>query len=208
MHYSANPDSLNTTHENTRIKLGEQIFGSQREIDSIQKFGKPDEKMSSLEYWFASRCIAVSEHNSITEIKEKFKESMIHNFPKVLFIYMPLFAFVLWLFNNKKRWFYFDHGIFTLHYFSFLLLGCLIFRLFAAIKDLLAENIIINMIYVLLDLAICGYMFYYFFPAHHRFYGGTRTATILKGLCMLVLNSFFAGIIMLLFMIYTFINIK
>jgi hypothetical protein len=30
---------------------------------------------------------------------------------------MPIFF--LWLFHNKKRWYYFDHGIFTLHYFSF-----------------------------------------------------------------------------------------
>jgi hypothetical protein len=30
---------------------------------------------------------------------------------------MPIFAFS-WLFHNKKRY-YFDHGIFTLHYFSF-----------------------------------------------------------------------------------------
>jgi hypothetical protein len=35
------------------------------------------------------------------------------------------FAFSL-DFHNKKKWWYFDHGIFTLHYFSFLLLGILL----------------------------------------------------------------------------------
>jgi hypothetical protein len=24
---------------------------------------------------------------------------------------MPIFFFSLWLFHNKKRWYYFDHGI-------------------------------------------------------------------------------------------------
>jgi hypothetical protein len=34
---------------------------------------------------------------------------------------MPIFASLLWLFITK-RWYYFDHGIFTLHYFSLFLL--------------------------------------------------------------------------------------
>lgn len=53
--------------------------------------------------------------------KEKIFLSMIeksyHNLPKALFIYLPLFAFFLWIFHSKKKWWYFDHGIFTLHYF-------------------------------------------------------------------------------------------
>ena len=58
--------------------------------------------------------------------KEKLLERTEHDFPKAVFLYMPVFAFWLWLFHNKKKWYYFDHGIFTLHFFSFLLLS--IFR--------------------------------------------------------------------------------
>ena len=37
---------------------------------------------------------------------------------------MPFFALTLWLTHNKKKWWYFDHGIFTFHYFaSFLLIS-------------------------------------------------------------------------------------
>ena len=74
-----------------------------------------------------------------TEIIEKFISSFTHNLPKVLFVFMPIFAFFLWLFHNKKRWYYFDHGIFTLHYFSFLLLIFLdhfLFLMFLEVKYL------------------------------------------------------------------------
>ena len=60
------------------------------------------------------------------EIGEKAVESFIHTLPKVLFIYMPIFALLLWLFHDKKKWYYFDSGVFTLHYFSFLLLLALL----------------------------------------------------------------------------------
>jgi hypothetical protein len=42
------------------------------------------------------------------EIYVKFVESFFHNLPKILFIIMPFFAFLLWLFHSKKRWSYFD----------------------------------------------------------------------------------------------------
>lgn len=56
------------------------------------------------------------------DIYTKLLQTSFHNLPKALFIYLPIFAFFLWIFHNKKKWWYFDHGIFTLHYFSFLLL--------------------------------------------------------------------------------------
>ncbi|WP_313029343.1 hypothetical protein [Soonwooa sp.] len=60
------------------------------------------------------------------EIYTKILQTSFHNLPKALFIYLPIFAFFLWIFHNKKKWWYFDHDIFTLHYFSFLLRTILI----------------------------------------------------------------------------------
>ena len=97
-------------------------FKTMKEIDSIQKYGKESEKLSDFSYWIYEKAVHVSEHNTKKQIIEKFIESFIHNIPKILFIIMPFFAFFLWIFHNKKKWYYFDHGIFTLHYFSFLLL--------------------------------------------------------------------------------------
>lgn len=56
-----------------------------------------------------------------------------HSLPKALFLYLPLFALTLWLFHSKKKFWYFDHGVFTLHYFSFLLVEIAIVLLLSLI---------------------------------------------------------------------------
>jgi hypothetical protein len=74
-----------------------------KEIDSIQKYGKEDEKLSEFDYWAYEKIIHVTEHNTIKEIIIKFIDSFTHNIPKILFIIMPIFAFFLWLFHDKKK---------------------------------------------------------------------------------------------------------
>ncbi len=182
-------------------------YNSVEEIDSLYKYGKGEDEMSEFEYKIARKAQWVNENNTGEEIAHKFKESFMHNFPKVLFIYMPIFALFLWLFHNKKRWYYFDHGIFTLHYFSFLLLIVLMLflinRLFSYVLGDNADGMM-SVIYLVGFL----WMFYYFFPAHHRFYEESRTKSFFKSALLFFINSIFIIIILLLFMIYTFINIE
>ncbi len=183
-------------------------YKSVEEIDSLYKYGKGEDEMSEIEYTLARKAQLVNENNTGDEIGHKFKESFIHNFPKVLFIYMPIFAVFLWLFHNKKRWYYFDHGIFTLHYFSFLLLIALLLfilnRLFSSVLGADNAKMIVQILYS------CGFlwMFYYFFPAHHRFYGESRTVSFFKSIFLFFINSIFILAFLILFMIYTFINLE
>lgn len=193
--------------EKKAITFFNSEYKSLKALDSIQKYGKPSEKLSSFKYWFVHKILLVEEKYSKEEIKEKFIESFIHNLPKALFIYMPLFAFILWLFQDKKTWYYFDHGIFTLHYFSFLLLGILLISIESHIVSLLDNFLVFRVIdYIFTTVAII-YMLYYFFPAHHRFYGDSRGVTIVKGTVIFFINIFFIFVILTLFAIYTFINI-
>jgi hypothetical protein len=76
---------------------------------------------------------------------------------------MPLFAFFLWLFHSKKRWYYFDHGIFTLHYFSFLLLIILLLFLIDLLLDWDGNYWILDKLNLLIHFVGFGWMFYYFF---------------------------------------------
>jgi hypothetical protein len=124
-----------------------------------------------------------------------------------LFIYMPLFAFFLWIFHGKKRWYYFDHGIFTLHYFSFLLLVVLLVFLFTKFLSLFGNSPIADIVKKVVDFIAFLWMFYYFFPAHHRFYGETRIISFLKSISLFVINILLIIIILLLFAMFTFINI-
>jgi len=182
-------------------------YRSVEELDSIQKYGKPEEKLGDFGYWFHKKILLAKKGKTKDEVFDKLSEAFIHNIPKALFIYMPLFAFVLWLFQSKKRWYYFDHGIFTLHYFSFLLLVSLILELFNFFMGLLGHHWLIDSIISLFDTVIILYMLYYFFPAHHRFYEQSRLKTIIKGILIFFINMFILSFILVGLFFFSFINI-
>lgn len=183
------------------------IYKDLKEADSMQEYATEEEKIPNFLHGTLKKSLHVLENNSPNELKEKFKESFIHNFPKVLFIYMPIFAFFLWLFHSKKKWYYFDHGIFTLHYFSFLLITYLILTLIDLILYAFGENMISNVLSGIIGFIGFVWAFYYFFPAHHRFYGCSRRKSVLKGVLLFFINGFFMSVLLTVFAIYTFINI-
>ena len=121
------------------------------------------------------------------EILKKFVETSFHNLPKALFIYLPIFAFFLWLFHNKKRWWYFDHGIFTLHYFSYLLITFLtILLLFKLTK--LSDISIINWLLYLSMFCLLIYSIIYFYIAHNKVYNTQKRMSFLIGSIILFVN--------------------
>jgi len=179
-------------------------YNSIAQMDSIKK-SNPN-KISDIEYWFSKRAIALKKKYSDQELVQKLVESTSQNFPKTLFVYMPLFAFLLWLFHNKKRWFYFDHGIFTLHYFSFLLLTSLLLKLINCFFGFFESEIII-ILKNIINIIISGWMIYYFFPAHYRFYQETRLGSLLKSLFLLFINIILAAIVLAFLVFYSLANI-
>ncbi|MFB9076530.1 DUF3667 domain-containing protein [Flavobacterium procerum] len=180
---------------------------SMKEIDSIQKYGKESEKLNAFSYWVYEKAVHVTETNTKKEIIEKFVESFFHNIPKILFIVMPFFAFFLWLFHNKKRWYYFDHGIFTLHYFSFLLLMFLIMFIIDRIIGSFGEDSPLSLISNITTFVGTVWMCYYFYPAHHRFYGESRTVSFVKSVLLFFLNSIFILFLLTAYVLYIFINL-
>jgi hypothetical protein len=207
-------DSIQDNIEKNKIEKNKKYnslfnfgYDSTKELDSMQKYGPADEHLNEMEYWIVKKTLEVKKKNTNEELLEKFKESFVHNFSKTLFIYMPLFAFFLWIFHGKKRWYYFDHGIFTLHYFSFLLLIILIVFLFSKFLSLFGTSSTADTVKGVFDAIALLWMVYYFFPAHHRFYGETRIISFLKSISLFVINIFLIVFILLLFALYTFINI-
>jgi len=209
-------ESLNDKDINSKLEMPEKVqlqtfnekthfeLKSMKEIDSIQKYGKEKEKYSDFKYWIYKKIVNVTEHNTKKEIVEKFLESFVHNIPKILFIIMPFFAFFLWLFHDKKKWYYFDHGIFTLHYFSFLLL---IFLILFIIQETIGAIKPISFIADILNFVGIAWMCYYFYPAHHRFYGESRIVSFTKSVLLFFINFFFIVFLLTFYVFYTFINL-
>ncbi len=180
-------------------------YTSIAEMDSIRKVN-PGE-VNDFEYWLNKKTIPITDKYDSDEIIAKFSEQAERNFPKTLFIYMPLFAFLLWLLHNKKRWYYFDHGIFTLHYFSFLLLVTLLLFLTSTAFDYCGDYTVVRILKTIINLVGYLWMFYYIFPAHHRFYGETRWVSFFKTCLIYFVNTILFSILIILFFLYTFINI-
>ena len=178
-----------------------------KEIDSIQKYGKESEKLNATSYWFYEKVVHVTEKYTKKEIIIKFIESFFHNLPKILFIIMPFFAFFLWLYHSKKRWYYFDHGIFTLHYFSFLLLIFLIMFIIDRGIGLFGKDSPLSYISAITNFVGTIWMCYYFYPAHHRFYGESRIVSFVKSVMLFIINSLFILFLLTIYVLYTFINL-
>lgn len=190
----------NGAHASSNSNFLNSDLKTVKELDSVQK---ATHKYSPTKYWFYRRYLEVTSNNTEEEMWRKFGETFFHNFPKVLFIYMPIFAFFLWLFQDKKKWYYFDHGIFTLHYFSFLLLSFLVMSMIDCVFSYMGD--VGSNLTFLLNIPIMLWFFYYFFPAHHRFYGESRSISFVKSVCLLFVNSFIVSILLTIYAIYTFL---
>jgi len=138
--------------------------------------------------------------------RKKIEEEFQHQLPKAIFLYMPVFAFWLWLFHNKKKWFYFEHGIYTLHYFSFILLSISLYILFDWLLFLFhlkmhpsGNAMTILKIRDFIRTVMIGYFIYYFFHSHRLFYQESKAKSRLKCSALFIINTFCMFAFLLLF---------
>jgi hypothetical protein len=184
-----------------------QVF-SEEEFDSIAKLEGNEKKTPPFLKKYIKKSIKILERYSTQEIIAKLGKSVLNNFPKVLLIYMPIFAFFLWLMHNKKRWYYFDHGIFTLHYFSFLLLVSLLIFLINSFLDLFDTIPVISYLPSIINTVGTIWMFYYFFPAHYRFYENSWGVSLVKSLIFLFINTMIISVLLVFLFLYSFFTIS
>ena len=127
---------------------------------------------------------------------KKFQEEFIHHSPKAIFLYMPFFAFWLLIFHSRKKWMYFDHGIYTLHYFSFVLLTILLY-------------IVVNWLFTLfhwhipkwITFAMLCYFIYYFFHSHRLMYQESKAVSRTKCILLFFINTFNMLIFIVLYLV-------
>lgn len=183
-----------------------------REFDSIHNSLPKSKKMGWLLRPFYKKGIELNENHEMTndEFAKKFEESFVHNFPRVLIFYLPIFAFVLWFFHGKKKWRFYDHGIFTLYFFSFLLL---LISLWVLIDRLFSIPVIwfpgfgkvTDIVTSLLVVTCILYSIFYFFRSHSRIYKESKPVSRLKALMIFSVNIWLFFIILLGFTVLTFL---
>lgn len=202
-------DTLKKILKKTKIdpnKITDFGYKDTKQLDWVQKNSAEKEKLNKTEYWFLKKWLSVKEENTNEEIIEKFSQSFEQNLPKVLFIYMPIFALLLWIFHDKKRWYFYDHGIFTLHFFSFLLLVILILffidKLFA-----LSDWPVLGWVHLIIKVIGVLWMLFYFFPAHRRFYGESHMVSAFKSSLVYLFNVIIIIVLIVFYGLYTYINL-
>lgn len=216
-------DSIQTaTEEDTIGSLSDDLFGQEvaqnerktpnigdynsvKEFDSIQLSLPEAQRKTGLKKWMIRRMAKINESAKDEQFKEKFTDGIVHNIPKALFLYMPFFALVLLLFHDKKRWYYFDHGIFTLHYFSFILLTLSIYLILNSTTSYIAEWV--NDMMSIIVMGMMLWWFFYFFRSHRRFYGESKLISRTKGFAIFTINMFFLLFFMIALILYSVINI-
>ncbi len=121
------------TFKEIESEISQEIAKSERKEDSLtgkkyalkenQKIDKTEtQTINSNNSFFKEKFKKLEENYTTKQIFQKVFQKIAQNLPKFLFLVMPFFALTLWLTHDKKKWWYFDHGIFTFHYFSSFLL--------------------------------------------------------------------------------------
>lgn len=145
------------------------------------------------------------------EINEKYKgnpkaaiaaliNTLLHSIPQILFISLPLFAFLLkLLYSRHKQYYYVNHAIFTIHLFVFVFIALLF--IFGVNKIEAATGF--HWLSYLSGIMIF-YIFFYNYKAMRNFYQQRRGKTIAKFLLLHFVNLF---IVLLLFVVFTFLSL-
>lgn len=181
------------------------------EFDSIHASLSDKDKMPRIFVKPARKLVELNQRRIIEEedLGKKFVDLYYGHFPTMLFLYLPVFAFFLWVVHSKKKWLYYDHGVFTLYYFSLLMIMICFSKLtnllFDSVNDLFPKaEIVTSKIGSFFSLILLGYAFFYFFRSHSRVYLQSKTISRITGTGLFFLNGIF---FFLWVMIYLFITL-
>jgi hypothetical protein len=197
-------DSTAKKEKGVKVKVEKAEYSSVESYDSAQKALPPAKRDGWIRHKLNTRQIQVNlqfNENPGGTVRELLSNFM-HNFPKILFISLPLFALVLkLLYYRRKNYYYVDHGIFSIHLyiFSFLvLLGVF------GLNEL--HSITKWQLFDWMEFALVVYAFIYYYKAMRRFYEQGRVKTFLKYMLLFLLSSIVQVTIFILAAIYTVVE--
>ena len=177
-------------------------YKSKLEYDSAQRLLPAKER----DGWF-TRTITLK----LIELKSKYAgdnrrlasdlvDHLMHTFPYLLFVTLPLYGLILkLLYVRHKQFYYVDHGIFLTHLYIFTFLLLLVYFLIIKINEKI-ESGWLNFI----EFSLIIYGIYYAFRAMYKFYGQGKGKTFLK---FMILNFFAFFCIIFLFTFFFIISV-
>jgi hypothetical protein len=144
------------------------------------------------------------------EINEKYKNDaggamsafiniLLHSLPQMIFISLPIFAFLLkLLYIRRKEYYYVNHGIFSLHFYIFIFIALLIMFGLGELNARL-DWTLITLVQTFLGFGLL----FYLYKAMRKFYRQRRAKTFFKFLILCLLLFVTLALLFLIFMFYS-----
>ena len=148
------------------------------------------------------------------EINEKYKgdklkigkaliEKFEHNFSKMLYISLPIFAFFIWvLYRRNKNHFFVDHIIFSIHIYCAFYIILFIAQIVTVVNDFFSDKAS-GMIAIIVPLTL----FFYLYKSLKNHFNQSRIKTLLKFFILNILTMFLMGVLMMVFFMFSLFNI-
>jgi hypothetical protein len=179
-----------------KVDIAERKYNTVREYDSVQRTLPDSAKAKGIMKWIL--------RNNV-RMKEKYGSSVIHkevnvqhDLPKVMFVLLPLFALYVGWFYSRKKYYYVQQVIFSVHFHCFYFLLFLVLLLVGQVIRAEWFELLSPMVAV-----VAGY-FYLVVALRNRF-GQSWMMSFLKGTAIAALYSVtvivaFTGLMLLTFL--------
>ena len=145
------------------IRIREDKYDNVRQYDSAQRL-LPDtskEKDKGPGRWFLRKTVQLKEENG-GKGNLVMERDFQHDIPRIMFVLLPLVALFSYLFYDRKKYFYVQHAIFSIHFHSFVFIFFLVIALlteyisFGQTGGFVMFVITLLCIYLYLTLALRG----------------------------------------------------
>lgn len=183
------------------ISTGKSKFNyrSIQEYDSVQHTLSKQERDGVLKRMLILKSIEIKTGKNENYLKAfliKFIDSFKHNFPKLFFFLLPVFALLLKLLYSKSDKTYMDNLVFSMHFYNFFFLFGSIYVVLLSIKSIAAFIPNITWVPAL-----------YMIIAQKTVYQQSFGKTLIKFMLFFFLFSICVAVAMLLNILYTFITV-
>jgi hypothetical protein len=164
------------------FSLGVRRYRNLKEYDSVQQSLPATEKDGLFFKTIYRKLLAFYEKNNydVSAGAKNFFNSLLHRLPYILFISLPVFAFILkLLYIRRKKFYYEDHAIFSIYHYIFTFFLLLFVFGFGKISDFTGWSF---MDFLTACLFLLGG--FYLYRSMRRFYGQSRAKTLIKFLLL------------------------
>jgi uncharacterized protein DUF3667 len=200
---------LNARDESLSLKYGsagvvvidivENKYKSLREYDSVQRALPDSARDKGLMHW-------ITRNNVRQKIKHggqghmHLEVDVRHDIPKVMFFLLPLFALYVGWFYSRRKYYYVNHAIFSVHFHCFAFLLFLLLMLLNAVIPGLWAGVVLALIAVVT-------LFVYLVAALRGMYGQGWAISLLKGMGIALIYFFTTMVVSTLLLVTAVLRI-